>query len=201
MASYTGLFNKIKDKTCRLQDRLQLVHFAWCSNLVYIPNKHSVLIDVVAGLIVNRKKYQITDDDVAWVWQCLYSILHSRGCSEEGGHSILVKPSLGQVIVDALQRCVLQPGDKQLTRHVVGSCHVVITSTHLSYILTAKYDTLASLLCSVCQLCALEDNGDTTTLYSILAHVIPAYIKAQAAHHNHRQHIPRHRLLTTITDR
>ncbi|XP_046572715.1 unhealthy ribosome biogenesis protein 2 homolog [Haliotis rubra] len=187
MASYTGLFNKIKDKTCSLEDRLKLVHFAWCSNLVYIPNKHSVLIDVVAGLIVNRKKYQITDDDVACVWQCLYSILHSRGCSEEGGHNILVKPSLGQVIVDALQRCVLHPGDRQLMRHVVGSCHVVITSKHLSYILTAKYDTLASLLCSVSQLCVLEDCDDVTTLYSILTHVIRAYSTAQAAHHNHRQ--------------
>ncbi|XP_067676974.1 unhealthy ribosome biogenesis protein 2 homolog [Haliotis asinina] len=187
MASYTGLFNKIKDKTCRLQDRLKLVHFAWCSNLVYIPNKHSVLIDVVAGLIVNRKKYQITDDDVACVWQCLFNILQSRGCSEEGGHNILVKPSLGQVIVDALQRCVLHHGDRQLMRNVVGSCHVIITSKHLSHILTAKYDTLASLLCSVSQLCVMEDYDDITTLYSILEHVIRAYTTAQTAHHNHRQ--------------
>ena len=54
---FSGYYLTLKDKTVCVIDRLKLVKFAWNSSDVYIPNKEQVLVDLLFGLLINKKKY------------------------------------------------------------------------------------------------------------------------------------------------
>ena len=54
---FPGYYLTLKDKTVCVIDRLKLVKFAWNSSDVYIPNKEQVLVDLLFGLLINKKKY------------------------------------------------------------------------------------------------------------------------------------------------
>ena len=52
----SGLYTRLKDKDLPLTDKLQLLRFSWKSAQVVIPNKEQVLIDVLTGYLLNKKK-------------------------------------------------------------------------------------------------------------------------------------------------
>ena len=53
----SGLYTRLKDKDLPLEQKLQVLRFAWKSSQVFIPNKEQVLIDLLTGYLLNRKKW------------------------------------------------------------------------------------------------------------------------------------------------
>lgn len=54
---FSGYYVRLKDKSLQVSDRLKLVRYAWIANQIFIPNKEQVLIDLLFGLLINRKRY------------------------------------------------------------------------------------------------------------------------------------------------
>ena len=52
----SGLYLQLKDRSLPVKSRLKLLKYAWTSSGVYIPNKHQVLLDLLFGFLINKKK-------------------------------------------------------------------------------------------------------------------------------------------------
>ena len=63
MVYISGLYTRLKDKDLPLEHKLQLLRFAWKSCQVFIPNKEQVLIDLLTGYLLNKKKLVCTIND------------------------------------------------------------------------------------------------------------------------------------------
>ncbi|WAR00610.1 URB2-like protein, partial [Mya arenaria] len=58
------VYVQLRDKSLSVPPRLKLLRYAWQSSLVYIPNKHQVLIDLLFGFLINKKKDHSRSYDV-----------------------------------------------------------------------------------------------------------------------------------------
>ncbi|XP_041373403.1 unhealthy ribosome biogenesis protein 2 homolog [Gigantopelta aegis] len=186
--SYAGLYRRVKDGRTPVGDRLKLVRYAWCCQRVYLPNKQQVLIDTVCGLLLNKNRKNLSDEDVLLVWGCLLQLLTSAASQAKCDQNLLVKPSLCQILIDSLQSCISKGHNSAYLSHVISCCRVVISSSALSYVFMTKFDNLISLLSVLCQLCTkLNLGSERPALFVLLDHVTTACIKCLNLQANQKQ--------------
>ncbi|KAK6168425.1 hypothetical protein SNE40_020962 [Patella caerulea] len=180
-AVYTKIYKRLKHSGFPLSDRLKLLKYAWKSDNVNIPNKEQDLIDVLGSLLVNKKQNQLTDEETEQVWNCLYDILSTRKAHQPSkyGQTLIIKPVLSKVLLDSLQSYVGKMVDK-ICCTVLRCCQTILTSPTLSYVLTSKYDSLATLLSVLCNLTLQQwgKNGGDVIQQSLQV-VLKAYSAVQ----------------------
>ncbi|XP_061195582.1 unhealthy ribosome biogenesis protein 2 homolog [Saccostrea echinata] len=144
-----GIYTRLKDRTSDIKSRLKLTKFAWLSDKVIFPNKEQVLIDFLGGLLLNRKRSNITEDETFLVWRCLFEVLQTRKCHTPAKfrHTLIIKPSISQVLCDSI--LLEYEKNSGCTADIVGCALAIIQSPTLSYVFTSKYDFLVKFLGNV----------------------------------------------------
>ncbi|XP_056018532.1 unhealthy ribosome biogenesis protein 2 homolog [Ostrea edulis] len=143
---YSGIYTKLKDRSTDVKDRLKLAKFAWLSDKVIFPNKEQILIDFLSGLLLNRKRNNIREDEAVLVWRCLCELLQTRKCHipAKFKQTLIIKPSICQVLCDSI--LLEYEKNSGCTSDVVGCALAIIKSPSLSYVVTSKYDFLVKFL-------------------------------------------------------
>ncbi|XP_062600283.1 unhealthy ribosome biogenesis protein 2 homolog [Saccostrea cucullata] len=182
---YSGIYTKLKDRSTDIKDRLKLTKFAWLSDKVIFPNKEQVLIDFLGGLLLNRKRSNVTEDETGLVWRCLYEILQTKKCHVPANfrHTLIIKPSISQVLCDS----ILLEYEKTsgCTANIVGCALAIIKSPTLSYVFTSKYDFLVKFLGNVSLLIVrtIQDGRLVSSdLIQLLQKCTATYSVSQRAH-------------------
>ncbi|KAL3874332.1 hypothetical protein ACJMK2_037362, partial [Sinanodonta woodiana] len=150
------LYQQVKNRSTSLIDKLKLVTFAWKSDQVYIPNKEQFVIDLLCGYLINKKKHQLTEEDVEQIWSCLRKLLGTSKAhiSNKYGPSLDIKPSLAQVLVESILAAAnAYPKVKNLL-DLIMCCYSIITSPALSHIFTLNIDSMISLVSAITYLVA-----------------------------------------------
>ncbi|XP_050415531.1 unhealthy ribosome biogenesis protein 2 homolog [Patella vulgata] len=178
-AVYTKIYKRLKHSGFPLGDRLKLLKYAWKSDNVNIPNKEQDLIDVLGSLLVNKKQNHLTDEETEQVWNCLYDILSTRKAHQPSkyGQTLIIKPVLSRVLLDSLQSYVGKMVDK-ICCTVLRCCQTILTSPTLSYVLTSKYDSLATLLAVLCHLTCQQWGKDS---WDVIQQSLQLVLKAYSA--------------------
>uniref|UniRef100_A0A8W8LUW4 Nucleolar 27S pre-rRNA processing Urb2/Npa2 C-terminal domain-containing protein n=1 Tax=Magallana gigas TaxID=29159 RepID=A0A8W8LUW4_MAGGI len=182
---YSGIYTKLKDRNCDIKDRLKLAKFAWFSDKVILPNKEQVLIDFLSGLLLNKKRSNVSENETCLVWRCLYEVLQSKKCHSPGKsrQTLIIKPSICQVLCNSiLLECKKNSG---CTADIVGCALAIIRSPTLSYVFTSKYDFLVRLLSNVLQLVVQTIKDDRVIppdYIQLLQRCTSAYSVSQRAH-------------------
>ncbi|KAK3576784.1 hypothetical protein CHS0354_014606 [Potamilus streckersoni] len=162
-SSYRGLYQQVKNRSTSLVDKLKLVTFAWKSDQVYIPNKEQFVIDLLCGYLINKKKHQLTEEDVEQVWCCLCKLLGTSKAhiSNKYGPSLDIKPSLAQVLVESILAAAnAYPKVKNL-KDLIGCCYSIITSPALSHIFALKVDSMMGLVSAItCLVARVVQQGE-----------------------------------------
>uniref|UniRef100_K1R8G8 Unhealthy ribosome biogenesis protein 2-like protein n=1 Tax=Magallana gigas TaxID=29159 RepID=K1R8G8_MAGGI len=179
------IYTKLKDRNCDIKDRLKLAKFAWFSDKVILPNKEQVLIDFLSGLLLNKKRSNVSENETCLVWRCLYEVLQSKKCHSPGKskQTLIIKPSICQVLCNSiLLECKKNSG---CTADIVGCALAIIRSPTLSYVFTSKYDFLVRLLSNVLQLVVQTIKDDRVIppdYIQLLQRCTSAYSVSQRAH-------------------
>lgn len=190
-ALYAGLYLRLKARDGPIRDKVKLALFAWRSERAFIPNKEQVLIDFLCGLLVNKKKNKVSDEDSVLVLKCLSDILHTKKAHEPSkyGKTIIIKPSICQVLISALT----DPNtytDQAVLNLVISCCYCIIHSQCLSYVFTTKYEHMCGLLSALVQIVVRRVTTGRqlpTQLQELLEKVIHIYKGSQRAHPNQKQ--------------
>lgn len=182
---YSGIYTKLKDRNCDIKDRLKLAKFAWFSDKVILPNKEQVLIDFLSGLLLNKKRSNVSENETCLVWRCLYEVLQSKKCHSPGKsrQTLIIKPSISQVLCNSILLECKKNSD--CTADIVGCALAIIRSPTLSYVFTSKYDFLVRLLSNVLQLIVQTIKDDRVVppdYIQLLQKCTSAYSVSQRAH-------------------
>ncbi|XP_021345376.1 unhealthy ribosome biogenesis protein 2 homolog [Mizuhopecten yessoensis] len=190
-ALYAGLYLRLKARDGSIRDKVKLTLFAWKSERAFIPNKEQVLIDFLCGLLVNKKKNKVSDEDSVLVLKCLYDILHTKKAHQPSkyGKTIIIKPSICQVLISSLTDPKVN-SDSDVLKLVIGCSYAIIHSQCLSYVFTTKYEHMAGLLSALVQVTVRRVTTGrelSTELIDLLKKVINIYKGSQRAHPNQKQ--------------
>ncbi|XP_025102995.1 unhealthy ribosome biogenesis protein 2 homolog isoform X2 [Pomacea canaliculata] len=156
----SGVYGRLKDQAASILEKLKLAYDVWFAKSDVLPNKHQIIIDTVVGFLLNKKKkFELTQEEEKQVWNNLYEFLSSKNLDECGkyGSTLLIKPSLAQVILDYLEMCItewesVEKHGRETLSSVIGCCRVIIGTSSLSYVLTSRPEVLIALTGSLCQL-------------------------------------------------
>ncbi|KAJ8307245.1 hypothetical protein KUTeg_015329 [Tegillarca granosa] len=191
---HAGIYRRLKDRGIPVTDKIKLVKFAWKSDRVIIPNKEQVLIDFMCGLLLNRKRNNLTENDVAKIWICFCEILNSRKIFQKTAETpiIIVKPSICQVINDRLSLEVdkSHSDDASIAGHVLSCSFAILVSPALSYMFSTKLDYMINLLSAVAKLTVkylVNKTTITQTQIDLLKKCIEVYRSCQRGHPNQKQ--------------
>ncbi|XP_062618204.1 unhealthy ribosome biogenesis protein 2 homolog [Saccostrea cucullata] len=201
---YSGIYTKLKDRSTDIKDRLKLTKFAWLSDKVIFPNKEQVLIDFLGGLLLNRKRSNVTEDETGLVWRCLYEVLQTKKCHVPAKfrHTLIIKPSISQVLCDSI--LLEYEKNSGCTADIVGCALAIIKSPTLSYVFTSKYDFLVKFLGNVLLLMVrtIQDGKPVSSdLFQLLQKCIAMYSVSQRAHPQQTkvfQSVVEHLLISTL---
>ncbi|CAL1535140.1 unnamed protein product, partial [Lymnaea stagnalis] len=191
----SGLIFRLKDKETILPEKIKLAKFAWISEDVHIPNKHQQILDFICGLLVNKKKHNFKNSEVALIWRTLDKFL------SVSGSSAIVKSSVLLAVVDGLNSVTSLDGlnslDVPVDDHILCIINCACQLLTLQSVVSSQFETLCSVLASVCHLLLNNSFGDTifSRLQEFLHAIIVVLIRC------HRSHLVQAQALQTVTDR
>ncbi|XP_059158255.1 unhealthy ribosome biogenesis protein 2 homolog isoform X2 [Physella acuta] len=141
MATYTGLILRIKGKDTKLPDKLKLAKFAWVNESVHIPNKNQQILEFICGLLINKKKHNLSKEDIHRTWETLDKLLDT--CNQP----VVLKPSILHAVIDAMQGASTKGENSTHLQHVINCTQKLVTA-----VVTSQFDTLCDLLGAICDL-------------------------------------------------
>ncbi|BFZ20957.1 hypothetical protein BsWGS_23996 [Bradybaena similaris] len=177
---------RLKDKNTSVPDKLKLAKFAWVTDTVHIPNKYQQILDFICGLLVNRKKHNITSDETVLIWQTLDKFLDLAGAAS------VVKSSILQAVTDDLKTFILKDKPHQTAAETLLLLHVLKSLQkllHLQSVTNFQFENLCTLLSLVCKLMVSVDRGSQldTELQPLLQSLLAVLIRNQRSHLNQVQ--------------
>ncbi|XP_052102833.1 unhealthy ribosome biogenesis protein 2 homolog isoform X5 [Mytilus californianus] len=176
----TGIYRHLKDRTRSIGDKLKLTKLVWKSHRIFLQNKEQVLIDFLTGLIFNKKRSKVSEEDACNIWRTLCELFQST-LSGKSSKIIIIKPSICQVINDNIhQQC-------DYHHYVVECCLNLLQSPSLSHVYN-KYEQLSTLLCNILKLLVKSDSLDDIdeSQWKLLQIVLPKYLQVQRSHPNQK---------------
>ncbi|CAG2187002.1 URB2 [Mytilus edulis] len=175
-----GIYRHLKDRTRSIGDKLKLTKLVWKSHRIFLQNKEQVLIDFLTGLIFNKKRFKVSEEDACNIWRTLCQLFQSTQ-SGKSSKIIIIKPSICQVINDNIH----QPCDYH--HYVVECCLNLLQSPSLSHVYN-KYEQLSTLLCNILKLAVRSDSLDDIdeSQWKLLKIVLPKYLQVQRSHPNQK---------------
>ncbi|CAC5410923.1 URB2 [Mytilus coruscus] len=153
----TGIYRHLKDRTRAIGDKLKLTKLVWKSHRIFLQNKEQVLIDFLTGLIFNKKRSKVSEEDACNIWRTLCELFQST-LSGKSSKIIIIKPSICQVINDNIHQ--------QCDYH-----HYVST-------------LLCNILKLLVKSDSLDDIGESQ--WKLLQIVLPKYLLVQRSHPNRK---------------
>ncbi|XP_045209505.2 unhealthy ribosome biogenesis protein 2 homolog isoform X2 [Mercenaria mercenaria] len=185
MAARIGSSNfylNLKDRSLKIEDRLKLLRYSWKSGDVFIPNKEQVLVDILTGFLINKKKEQLSEGDVERVWECLCDVLKTRRASEP--NRLLLRQSSIQMLSESLLTANDSCG---FILPLVGCFEAIMRSDSLSTVFTMKLDTMVLVLKGLCGVLAIDSVKSESLVSSVVHHTVDRFIKALKTAPNQNQ--------------
>ncbi|KAL4229471.1 rRNA primary transcript metabolism protein [Mactra antiquata] len=173
MSVHSNFYAQIKGKSLKLEERLQLLRYCWKSSDLYFPNKEQVLLDVLTGMLINKKHENLTGSNICAVWKCLHEILCTKKASEPG--RILLKQSAVQLLTDTVRDI---DSSCDFIQDLIGCLICVIKSDWLSTVFTAKLDIMVSILSGLCTVQSMTMYQQDFTFSSLVNTVVDRFCTA-----------------------
>ncbi|VDI01844.1 Hypothetical predicted protein [Mytilus galloprovincialis] len=151
------MYRHLKNRTKSIGDKLKLTKLGWKSHRIFLQNKEQVLIDFLTGLIFNKKRFKVSEEDACNIWRTLCQLFQSTQ-SGKSSKIIIIKPSICEVINNNIH----QPCDYH--HDVVECCLNLLQSPSLSHVYN-KYEQLATCFVFVDEIDPSTYNNNRTQLF------------------------------------
>ncbi|XP_014784498.1 unhealthy ribosome biogenesis protein 2 homolog [Octopus bimaculoides] len=144
-----GVFIRLKSITTPLNVKLKLVKYLWISESVIIPNKTEVLLDFIVGLLLNKKRKNLSDEDFEAIWHCLEWLLLTKKMQQRLSKKqvIVLKPSFSSMLISSLTN--VSQNKLKYSDSVIVCCKLLLSSPALSCLFTSNIENMANLLSAV----------------------------------------------------